>query len=280
MLIVSLFKIKFFKIASKRKISHPGRNSKGRITVPHRKNFLKKVQTSSVVDYEPSLLDVEFLIIKIYKSVLRSTFLGLVYYPTLGVFSQILLGENNFDICSVYRTSLNANALNISSSQEKPNIISNFIGTYPLGVNLFLIERMPGYRNPILRSAGSSCILTTKIVLRDGREFFGVLLPSKVLVYVSFFCRAFLGSASNPYYSQYNHISAGSLYFRNLRSSVRGVAKNPVDHPHGGGEGKTSGGRSSVTPWGFLTKGSKTLKFKKKRARSVFLTKLNKKVVS
>ena len=75
-------------------------------------------------------------------------------------------------------------------------------------------------------------------------------------------CKATIGKLSNPYHDLYNYKKAGLVRNLNKRPVVRGVAMNPIDHPHGGGEGKASGGRVSVTPWGFITKGRKTVKHK------------------
>jgi len=90
-------------------------------------------------------------------------------------------------------------------------------------------------------------------------------LPSNQFLVVDQDCRVSLGVVSNIEHSSRNLKKAGRNRWLNRRPIVRGVAMNPVDHPHGGGEGKTSGGRPSVTPWGILTKGKKTVLNKKKK---------------
>jgi len=94
--------------------------------------------------------------------------------------------------------------------------------------------------------------------------YVGVKLPSGKLIYVQGDCVASIGRVSNFYWKLENINKAGISFYRGKRPAVRGVAMNPVDHPHGGGEGKTSGGRISVSIWGRLTKGFKTRSKKKK----------------
>jgi len=90
-------------------------------------------------------------------------------------------------------------------------------------------------------------------------------MPSKEIKEVSLLAYAKLGIISNSFHKNKNYSKAGRNRWLNKRPTVRGVAMNPVDHPHGGGEGKTSGGRPSVTPWGKLTRGKKTVKKSKKK---------------
>jgi len=87
-------------------------------------------------------------------------------------------------------------------------------------------------------------------------------LPSKCLIFVTGNCFGTLGKVGNIYHKFYKYSTAGRRRLCGSRPHVRGVAMNPIDHPHGGGEGKTSGGRISVSRWGILTKGFKTETFK------------------
>ena len=89
-----------------------------------------------------------------------------------------------------------------------------------------------------------------------------MLILNQRIKKISLKCLATIGKLSNPYYDLQNFRKAGTIRNINIRPTVRGVAMNPIDHPHGGGEGKASGGRVSVTPWGLITKGRKTVKNK------------------
>ena len=130
------------------------------------------------------------------------------------------------------------------------------------GSYLFNIEYKPFSKGKLIRSAGSKAKL-----LRKYDKYGLVALPSgeKKLLLLS--CFATVGTPSNSLYLFKKDYKAGNSRLKNKRPTVRGVAKNPIDHPHGGGEGKTSGGRHSVSPWGKLTKGfvTKRKKIKKRK---------------
>ena len=115
------------------------------------------------------------------------------------------------------------------------------------------VEMKPGKGGQIARSAGSS----VQLVAKD--DPYGVLrLPSGEMRRVPLTCRATIGQVGNVDHSNITGGKAGRSRWRGKRPTVRGSAMNPVDHPHGGGEGRTSGGRHPVSPWGKPTKGSKT----------------------
>jgi large subunit ribosomal protein L2 len=128
----------------------------------------------------------------------------------------------------------------------------------PVGTNIHCVELKPKKGAQLARSAGSSVQLLAKesdyalIKLRSGET-------RKILVE----CRATVGEVSNGEHSLRSHGKAGAKRWLGIRPTVRGVAMNPVDHPHGGGEGKTSGGRHPVSPWGQPTKGYKTRRNKR-----------------
>ena len=123
----------------------------------------------------------------------------------------------------------------------------------PLGSVIHCIEMKPGKGAQIARSAGSSAQLTA----REGR-YATIRLRSGEVRRVLIDCRATLGEVSNSEHNLKSLGKAGAKRWRGVRPTVRGVAMNPVDHPHGGGEGRTSGGRHPVSPWGLPTKGRKT----------------------
>ncbi|AFU99016.1 50S ribosomal protein L2 [Simiduia agarivorans] len=123
----------------------------------------------------------------------------------------------------------------------------------PVGAVIHCIELKPGKGAQMVRSAGTSA----QLVARDG-AYATLRLRSGEMRKVLSECRATLGEVSNSEHSLRSLGKAGAKRWRGVRPTVRGVAMNPVDHPHGGGEGRTSGGRHPVTPWGVPTKGYKT----------------------
>lgn len=123
----------------------------------------------------------------------------------------------------------------------------------PLGTTIHCVELKPGKGAQMLRSAGCS----GQIVAKEG-SYATLRLRSGEMRKVLLACRAVIGEVSNSEHSLRVLGKAGATRWRGVRPTVRGVAMNPVDHPHGGGEGKTSGGRHPVSPWGVPTKGYKT----------------------
>ena len=128
----------------------------------------------------------------------------------------------------------------------------------PVGSVIHAIELKPGKGAQMARSAGAS----VQLVAREG-QYATLRLRSGEMRKVLADCRATLGEVSNAEHSLRKLGKAGAARWRGVRPTVRGVAMNPVDHPHGGGEGRTSGGRHPVSPWGTPTKGYKTRKNKR-----------------
>jgi large subunit ribosomal protein L2 len=128
----------------------------------------------------------------------------------------------------------------------------------PVGSVVHAVELKPGKGAQMVRSAGTSA----QLVAREG-QYATLRLRSGEMRKVLADCRATLGEVSNPEHSLRKLGKAGASRWRGVRPTVRGVAMNPVDHPHGGGEGRTSGGRHPVSPWGTPTKGYKTRKNKR-----------------
>ncbi|MEA3489937.1 MAG: 50S ribosomal protein L2 [Candidatus Omnitrophota bacterium] len=125
----------------------------------------------------------------------------------------------------------------------------------PLGSSVYCIEMIPGRGAKIARSAGNSAVVEAK----DGKDIH-LRMPSGEVRLVSGDCYATLGQVGNPDHENISLGKAGRTRYIGRRPKTRAVAKNPVDHPMGGGEGKSSGGRHPVTPWGKITKGLKTRK--------------------
>jgi large subunit ribosomal protein L2 len=128
----------------------------------------------------------------------------------------------------------------------------------PVGSVVHCVELKPGRGAQLARSAGSSA----QLVAREG-SYATLRLRSGEMRRVLSECRATLGEVGNAEHNLRSYGKAGAKRWRGVRPTVRGVAMNPVDHPHGGGEGKTSGGRHPVSPWGMPTKGYKTRKNKR-----------------
>ena len=123
----------------------------------------------------------------------------------------------------------------------------------PVGTVIHCVELKPGKGAQMVRSAGSSC----QLVAREG-TYATLRMRSGEMRRVLAECRATLGEVGNSEHNLRSLGKAGAKRWRGIRPTVRGVAMNPVDHPHGGGEGRTSGGRHPVTPWGKPTKGART----------------------
>ena len=123
----------------------------------------------------------------------------------------------------------------------------------PLGTLLHNVELKPGKGGQIARSAGSS----VQLVAKEG-DYASVKMPSSEIRKINMECLATIGTVGNIDHENVSIGKAGRSRWKGIRPHVRGVAMNPVDHPLGGGEGKTSGGRHPVTPWGMPTKGYKT----------------------
>ncbi len=140
----------------------------------------------------------------------------------------------------------------------------------PVGSTIHCVELKPGKGAQMARSAGTS----VQLVAREG-TYATVRLRSGEMRKVLSECRATLGEVSNSEHSLRSLGKAGASRWRGVRPTVRGVAMNPVDHPHGGGEGRTSGGRHPVSPWGTPTKGYKTRK--NKRTDKMIVRRRNKK---
>ena len=123
----------------------------------------------------------------------------------------------------------------------------------PLGTMLHNVELKPGKGGQIARSAGSS----VQLVAKEG-DYASVKMPSGEIRHIAIVCYATVGQVGNLDHENVSIGKAGRSRWMGKRPHVRGVVMNPVDHPHGGGEGKTSGGRHPVSPWGLPTKGYKT----------------------
>jgi large subunit ribosomal protein L2 len=229
-------------------LSHSGgRNHKGRLTAFRKGGGHKR--RYRLVDFKRSSFS-EATVISTEYDPNRSAFIAKVC-DTKGSFHYILapldlkVGDK------------------VESGADVPIRVGNTLPlrSIPVGTMIHNIELKPGHGGQYARSAGTFAVLIQKAP--DGK-YAQIRLKSKEQRLVPLDCMATIGVVSNPDHGSTSISKAGRSRWLGRRPTVRGVAMNPVDHPQGGGEGKTSGGRPSVTPWGKLTKGPKTRSPKKK----------------
>lgn len=222
-----------------------GRNNAGRITTRHVGGGHK--QHYRVIDFRRNKDGVPAIVERLEYDPNRTAYIALVCYAD---------GERRYIIAPKGLSagdkieSGNAAAIKVGNTLPIRNI--------PLGSVIHCVELKPGKGAQIARSAGASA----QLVARDG-GYATLRLRSGEMRKVLTDCRATLGEVSNSEHNLRSLGKAGATRWRGVRPTVRGVAMNPVDHPHGGGEGRTSGGRHPVTPWGVPTKGYKTRKNKR-----------------
>ena len=199
-------------------------------------------QRYRIVDFKRRLWDVAGTVERLEYDPNRTAFLALVKYPDASV-AYILAPQ---------RLAPGDQVIAGKKVDVKPGNAME-IGQMPVGTIVHNVELKPGKGGQLARSAGTFI----QVVGRD-RGMVIIRLNSGEQRYVPSTCMASVGAVSNPDNSNQYFAKAGRARWMGSRPMSRGVAKNPVDHPHGGGEGRTSGGRHPVTPWGKPTKGAKT----------------------
>jgi large subunit ribosomal protein L2 len=222
-----------------------GRNNNGRITCRHRGGGHKRAYR--IIDFKRNKYGVPAKVASIEYDPNRSARIALLNY-TDGE-KRYILAPDGLEVGQTLLSSAKADIL-VGNSLPLTNI--------PLGTVIHNIEMKPGKGGQLARSAGSSAQLMAK----EGKYAL-LRLPSGELRKVPVLCRATVGVVGNLDHSQVNIGKAGRKRWLGIRPTVRGVVMNPVDHPHGGGEGRTSGGRHPVSKWGTPTKGYKTRNKKK-----------------
>jgi large subunit ribosomal protein L2 len=217
-----------------------GRNNQGRITTRHRGGGHK--QHYRIIDFKRNKDGIPARIERLEYDPNRSANIALVLYAD---------GERRYIIAPKGVTA----GAEIISGADAPIKAGNTLTLreIPVGTTVHCIELKPGKGAQIARSAGASA----QLVAREG-EYATIRLRSGEMRKVHSDCKATVGEVGNSEHSLRSLGKAGATRWRGVRPTVRGVAMNPVDHPHGGGEGRTSGGRHPVTPWGVPTKGYKT----------------------
>ncbi|OGT63465.1 MAG: 50S ribosomal protein L2 [Gammaproteobacteria bacterium RIFCSPHIGHO2_12_FULL_45_12] len=232
-----------------------GRNNQGRITCRHIGGGHK--QKYRLIDFKR---DKDGVIAKVER---------LEYDPNRSANIALLLyadGERRYMIAP---RNLNAGD-EVASGRDVGIKVGNCLplSNIPVGTTIHCIELQPGGGAKIARSAGAS----VQLVAREG-EYATLRLRSGEMRKILVACRAVIGEVSNAEHNLITLGKAGATRHRGVRPTVRGTAMNPIDHPHGGGEGRTKGGRHPVSPWGVPTKGYKT---RRNKRTSKFIVKVSK----
>ncbi len=221
-----------------------GRNNKGHITSRGKGGGNK--QKYRFIDFKRRKWDMEATVERIEYDPNRTAFIALIKYED---------GELSY-IIAPNRLAPGEKVIAGEKTDTKPGN-AMLLGQMPVGTIIHNVEMKPGKGGQIARSAGTY----VQLVGRD-RGMVIVRLNSGEQRYLRSDCMGTVGAVSNPDNQNQNLGKAGRRRHMGIKPLTRGVAKNPVDHPHGGGEGRTSGGRHPVTPWGKPTKGARTRKNK------------------
>jgi large subunit ribosomal protein L2 len=217
-----------------------GRNNKGRITARRIGGGAKKLYR--LVDFKRDRFDAIATVERIEYDPNRTAFIALIAYGD---------GKKSY-ILAPQRLAVGDKVVSAERADVKPGNAMP-LANIPVGTIVHNVEMKPGKGGQLARSAGAY----VQLVGRQG-DYAQIRLKSGEVRLVHGLCRATIGAVSNPDHSNTNIGKAGRARHMGKRPSVRGVAMNPIDHPHGGGEGRTSGGRHPVTPWGKPTKGKRT----------------------
>jgi large subunit ribosomal protein L2 len=217
-----------------------GRNNTGRMTSRHRGGGHKR--RYRIIDFKRNKFDVEATVLRLEYDPNRTAHIALIEYTD---------GERAY-IIAPQRLAAGDKVVASNKADIKPGNAMP-LKNMPVGTIIHNIEMKPGKGAQMARSAGAYA----QLVGRD-QGYAQIKLTSGELRVVRGECLATVGAVSNQDHSNTNMGKAGRSRWLGRRPHVRGVAMNPVDHPHGGGEGRTSGGRHPVSPWGQPTKGKKT----------------------
>lgn len=219
-----------------------GRNNKGRITTRHKGGRVKR--RYRIVDFRRDKDNVPAKVVAIEYDPNRSARLALLHYED---------GEKRY-ILAPLKLKVGDRVMSGQGADIKPgNALP--LSAIPVGTTIHNIELKPGAGGKMVRAAGGAAQLMAK----EG-DFAHVRLPSSEVRLVNINCRATIGQLGNVEHELLNEGKAGRGRWKGRRPTVRGTVMNPVDHPHGGGEGKSSAGRHPVTPWGKPTLGYRTRK--------------------
>jgi large subunit ribosomal protein L2 len=235
-----------------------GRNVHGEITVRHQGGGHKQLYRK--VDFKRDKDGITARVERLEYDPNRSAFLALLCYAD---------GERRYIVAPKGI----AAGMQLVSGPEAPIKSGNTLPlrNIPVGTTIHCIEMLPGKGAQLARAAGAS----VQLLAREG-DYAQIRLRSGEIRKVHINCRATIGEVGNEEHSLESIGKAGRVRWRGIRPTVRGVAQNPVDHPHGGGEGKKAAARDPVSPWGTLSKGYKTRK--NKRTDAMIIRRRNAKV--
>lgn len=253
----SLYKGRPFAGLVEKQSKSAGRNNQGRITTRHlgggHKQHYRMIDFRRIKDGIPAKVE------RIEYDPNRTANIALLCYTD---------GERHYIIA----TKGMAEGDRLMNGAEAPIRSGNClpIRNIPVGTTIHCIEMLPGKGAQIARTAGASAVL----MAREG-NYAQIRLRSGEVRRIHIECRATIGEVGNGEHSLRKIGKAGAVRWRGVRPTVRGVAMNPIDHPHGGGEGKTAAGRHPVSPWGQQTKGKRTRRTK--RTSSMIVSRRGKK---
>ena len=233
-----------------------GRNNQGRITSRHKGGGAKRKYR--IIDFKRNKFDVEGEVIRNEYDPNRTSFISLIKYSD-GEFKYIIAPQK----LSVGDKIISSSTADIAIGNCLP------LKNIPVSTTIHNIELKPGAGGQLARSAGTSAQIISKEDV-----FVQIKQTSGEIRLINKNCLATIGVVSNPDNKNIKLGKAGRKRYLGFRPKVRGVVMNPVDHPHGGGEGRTSGGRHPSTPWGKSTKGKRTRNNKK---TNVYILKRRKK---
>ncbi len=222
-----------------------GRNHNGRITVRHQGGGHKKRYRD--IDFKRDKDGIAGVVERLEYDPNRSAHIALIKYAD---------GERRY-ILAAKGLEAGTPVLSGEDAPIKPGSALS-LRSIPVGTTVHNIEMKPGKGGQLIRSAGGGA----QLAAREG-AYATIRLRSGEMRRVHVDCRATIGEVGHGEHNLRKYGKAGVMRWRGIRPTVRGVAMNPVDHPHGGGEGRTSGGRHPVSPWGTPTKGKKTRRNKR-----------------
>lgn len=218
-----------------------GRNNNGRITSRHRQAGAKKIYR--IIDFKRNKFDVPGTVAAIEYDPYRNCRIALINYADGE--KRYILQPKNLNVGDAVAAAESGLDIKPGNAMKLKNI--------PVGTSVHNVELKPGKGGQMVRTAGGSA----QIMGREGK-YVSLRLPSSEMRYVLGECMATVGAVGNEEFANIVIAKAGRSRHLGIRPQTRGSAMNPIDHPHGGGEGKTNSGRHPVTPWGKPTKGAKT----------------------
>jgi large subunit ribosomal protein L2 len=242
--------------------------NRGTIVTRHKGSSLHR---PFIINYTKSKIATtytEFVVVNLRYDASRSALLALIV-NSLGVYQYILAPSDIVPGSKLYYS----NSIFSPKMALSPGTNSS-LRNIPTGTKIYNIESVPGQGGIYARSAGCFAKLMIKKQIL-GKQYAGLILPSKKLIYLPLMCHAFLGRVSNSTNKLKILRKAGVSRNCGIRPTVRGVAMNPIDHPHGGGEGKSSTSALPKTPWGKQAKWKKTTLNYKRLKYKILISKMN-----